>query len=70
LTNLEWQQTAKQGELSAQRSQRLREAINKAATIYDYWRPELRYKTMDVDSSALAEVHRAASWFLENRERL
>jgi hypothetical protein len=67
---LEWQQIATYVELAVQRSQRLREAINKAAKIYDYWRPDLRYKTIDVDSRALTEVHRAASWFLENRERL
>jgi hypothetical protein len=66
---LEWQRLAS-GDLPAEDSQRLREAIHKAISIYNYWRPELRYKTLDIADEQLDEVRRAAKWLIDNRARL
>src|SRR5579885_3763760 len=41
------------GGLSERDRQRLREAIKNAALIYAYWRPELRYKVVDVNIEQL-----------------
>jgi hypothetical protein len=66
---LEWQRSAS-AQLSESEMQRLREAINKAVLIYNYWRPELRYKTLEIMAKQLEEVRRASRWFIENYERL
>jgi hypothetical protein len=66
---LEWQRLTS-GDLPAEDAQRLREAINKARIIYQYWRPELRYKTVEVPEKQLEEVRRAARWLVDNQERL
>jgi hypothetical protein len=49
---------------------RLREAVKQAAQIYKYWRPELRYKTTQFTDGTVTLVRRAASWFIENQDRL
>jgi hypothetical protein len=56
--------------LSPQESQQLREAVSKAEQVYKHWRPELRYKTTDVQPDQLDEVGRAATWFIRQRRRL
>jgi hypothetical protein len=58
------------GGLSSQDEQRLREAIRKATLIYNYWRPELRYKTTDVNERFLREVQGAAKWLIDNQAKL
>ncbi len=58
------------GGLSQQAEQRLREAINKAALIYSYWRPELRYKITEITDRQLQEVRQAVRWLVENQEQL
>lgn len=66
---LQWNRSAA-GTLSTDDAQRLREAVRKAITIYRHWRPELRYKTLDVRETHLDEVRRAAKWLIDNRARL
>jgi hypothetical protein len=66
---LEWQRSAS-GKLPQPDAQRLREALNKAVMIYNYWRPELRYKTLEIMEEQLENVRRASKWFIENHERL
>ena len=66
---LEWRRLAS-GALPAEDAQRLKEAINKAIVIYNYWRPELRYKTLNINQKQLDEVRRAAKWLIDNRQRL
>lgn len=58
------------GSPSPQEKQRLREAVHRAERVYKHWRPELRYKIVDVAPGQLDEVRRAATWFIENRGRL
>lgn len=66
---LEWQRLAS-GDLPAEDAQRLREAIHKAIAIYNYWRPELRYKTLEITENQLDEVRRAARWLIDNQAKL
>ncbi|MBI2804949.1 MAG: hypothetical protein HYX68_08210 [Planctomycetes bacterium] len=66
---LESQRLAR-GNLSVHEAQRLQEAINKAALVYKHWRPELRYKTIDVSQVQVAEVRKASAWFIQQRGRL
>lgn len=66
---LEWQRAAS-GPPPNAAAQRLREAINKATLLYNYWRPELRYKTLEITAKQLEEVQRASRWFIENHARL
>jgi hypothetical protein len=66
---LQWHRSAS-GDLTETDAQRLREAINKAVVIYNHWRPELRYKTLEITDKQLDEVRRAAKWLIDNRERL
>ena len=66
---LEWQKSAS-GALPAADVQRLREAVNKAAQIYNYWRPELRYKVVEITELQLQVVRAAAIWFKENQNNL
>lgn len=56
--------------LAAQERQKLREAVNKAALIYSYWRPELRYKVVDIGDYQLQKVQKAAKWLLDNQPHL
>ena len=58
------------GNLSSSDSQRLREAINKAALIYSFWRPELRYKVVDIRDDQLHQIHRATNWLHKNEHLL
>lgn len=64
------QQRQLMGGLSELDEQRLREAVNKAVLIYNYWRPELRYKITDIDVRDLRKVQLAAKWLVENQEQL
>jgi hypothetical protein len=52
---LEWQRTAS-GSLGEEDARRLKEAIQKAILIYNFWRPELRYKTLEITVSQLDQV--------------
>ncbi len=56
--------------LGPQHSELLRETVRRAETVYKHWRPELRYKLVDVTESQLAEVRESAPWFLRQRGRL
>ena len=58
------------GHLTDQDRQRLREAVNKAALIYNYWRPELRYKVVDIGDEPLGKVQKAAKWLLDSQPQL
>jgi hypothetical protein len=66
---LQWQRTLRGG-LTEQDERHLREAINKATLIYQYWRPELRYKTVEIAEQLLQEVRRATQWLVENQKQL
>jgi hypothetical protein len=66
---LQWQRNLPPA-ITTQESQRLKEAVNRAEKVYRHWRPELRYKTIDVRPDQSDEVRRAAAWFIENQERL
>lgn len=66
---LEWQRSAG-GPLPAPDMQRLREAVTKASQIYNHWRPELRYKVIEVTEDQLATVRGAAGWFRDNHGKL
>ncbi len=50
--------------------QRLREAVNKARLIYNFWRPELRYKVVDIGDELVEKVQKAAKWLLDNHPSL
>jgi len=56
--------------VSQQDAQLLKEAISKAIQVYNYWRPELRYKTIEITEKQLEVVRRAAKWFVDHQERL
>jgi hypothetical protein len=66
---LEWQRMSS-GALSVKESSLLKEAVTKAEQIYRHWRPELRYKIVDVTRGQIDEASRAASWFIKNRGQL
>jgi hypothetical protein len=66
---LEWQRSAS-GALAHTDAQRLKEAINKAIEIYKYWRPELRYKVVEITDDQLTVVRRAATWLKDNHGML
>jgi hypothetical protein len=63
---LEWQRSAS-GALAPADAQRLKEAVNKAIEIYNYWRPELRYKVVEITEPQLKVVRSAATWLKENQ---
>ncbi len=63
-------QRAFRGNLTDKDRQRLREAINKAAFNYTLWRPELRYKVVDVRNEQLRTVEKATKWLLDNQALL
>ncbi len=65
---LEWQRSA--SELVDADAQRLREAVNKAVEIYKFWRPELRYKVVQIYDDQLTIVRRAATWLRDNHAKL
>ncbi|WP_459558189.1 hypothetical protein [Lacunimicrobium album] len=48
----------------------LTSAIKNAEVIYQYWRPELRYKVHDFSSKEVDLVHKSASWFQQNQGKL
>jgi len=66
---LEWQRSAS-GALGAAATQRLKEATNKAIEIYNYWRPELRYKVVEITDAQLSVVRGAATWLKDNHSKL
>ena len=66
---LEWQRSAS-GVLAVAEAQRLREAVNKAVKIYGYWRPELRYKVVEITEDQLGIVREAATWLKHNQGKL
>lgn len=66
---LQWQRQASPS-LTKPCAQRLKEAVHQAETVYKHWRPELRYKTVEVNKTQLDETHRAAAWFIEQQGRL
>jgi hypothetical protein len=57
-------------DLTARQVQLLEEAIKTAERVYRHWRPELRYKTVQVTDGQVEEVQRAATWFIRHREHL
>ena len=59
---LEWQRLAS-GNLAEKEKQRLKEAVSKADIVYKHWRPELRYKNVNVQPGQLDEVRKATTWF-------
>ena len=65
---LKWQRIA--SKISSAEMRRLNDAIGHAEILYKHWRPELRYKLIEVTASQLAEVSKACTWFLEHRGRL
>jgi hypothetical protein len=65
---LQW--TREASTLSTGQTELLRDAVHRAEQVYKHWRPELRYKTCDVQPSQIDEVRRAAAWFIENQSRL
>lgn len=65
---LKWQHTG--SKISAAEMRRLNDAIGHAEMLYKHWRPELRYKLVEVTAPQLAEVSKASTWFLEHRGRL
>lgn len=58
------------GKLSTQDQKTLTEAVRRAEIVYRHWRPELRYKTTQVQAAQLAEVRLAAEWFNQNVGRI
>ncbi len=66
---LEWKRLLLGG-LTQQDQQRLKEAINKATLIYSFWRPELRYKVIEITDAQLQRVHPAAKWLVDNQMKL
>lgn len=65
---LKWQRFA--SKISTVEMRRLNDAIGHAEMLYKHWRPELRYKLVEVTAPQLAEVSKASTWFLEHRGRL
>jgi hypothetical protein len=57
------------GTMTAQQDQCLKEAIKKATLLYQNWRPELRYKVVEITDSQVADVRHAADWILKNQRR-
>lgn len=66
---LEWQR-ASSGALAPAKARRLREAVNKAMAIYDLWRPELRYKVIEITDAQVAVVRGAVTWLRVNQVEL
>ena len=63
---LRWQMA---GSGDERKNRLLDEAVNWAQRVYRHWRPELRYKVVDVPSPCLNEVQQAAKWFVDNQAR-
>ena len=59
---MEWQRSASEN-LTEKEKQRLKEAVGKADIVYKHWRPELRYKNVNVQPGQLDEVRKATTWF-------
>lgn len=66
---LQWQRFAS-GAPNPHVEQALKEAVNKAILIYDQWRPELRYKVVEITDAQLAVVREAATWFKVHHGKL
>lgn len=66
---LEWHRSAS-GALSLAEKQRLTEAVRRATEIYYYWRPELRYKVVEITEPQLNVVRRAATWLKDHQAKL
>lgn len=65
---LEWHRRLRA--LPVREAQRLREAVRKARKVYRHWRPELRYKTIDVAANQFDEVRQCVCWFIDHRGRI
>ena len=66
---LEWRRL-KCGNATAPEAKKLREAVRKAEVVYKHWRPELRYKMINVSSLQVNEVRSCVHWFIKLRGRL
>ncbi len=66
---LEWQRTAS-GALTQPQTQVLNQAIHQAERLYDFWRPELRYKVIEFSEKQLTLVRNVAFWFRLNSVKL
>lgn len=66
---LAWQRSAS-GVLAAAAHHRLNESVNKAIEIYNFWRPELRYKVVNITDAQLTVVRAAATWLKDNHSQL
>jgi hypothetical protein len=58
------------GNVDQKRNRLLDEAVRRAQAVYRHWRPELRYKVVDVKLEWLDEVRQAAKWFVDNQSQL
>jgi hypothetical protein len=58
------------GNMNPRRGRLLDQAVDLARKVYRHWRPELRYKVMDVKPECLDEVRQAAKWFVDNQSQL
>jgi len=65
---LEWQRSS--APLNAERIRLLRETVNKAMVIYNHWRPELRYKVVEITDAQLRVVRSAAVWLKDHQAEL
>jgi hypothetical protein len=66
---LQWQRSA-DPRLSQEKIGRLQEAVNKSSIIYAHWRPELRYKTVEITPEQIRRTRTATSWLLTHCEHL
>lgn len=66
---LQWQRSAA-GRLAESDAQMLQAAVNKTIEIYHYWRPELRYKVVEITDAQLTTVRRAVTWLRDNQSNL
>lgn len=56
--------------MDSRKGRLLDQAVDLARKVYRHWRPELRYKVVDVNSECLDEVRQAAKWFVDNQSQL
>ena len=64
---LRWQPL--EASVNERRNRLLNEAVAWAEKVYRHWRPELRYKVVDVPLPCVNEVQQAAKWFVDNQSR-
>ena len=56
--------------VNPQRRRLLDQAVDLARQVYRHWRPELRYKVVDVNPEYVDEVRQAAKWFVDKHSQL